>query len=116
MNHTSSGQVTPYIELRPNREGRQRAFIAGTRVRVQDVYALSEIQGKSPDEVVRALPHLTLAQVHAALCHYFDHREAILQEMREDEEFVRQLRSLTGPGPMEQRLKVAEEARDSVSP
>ncbi|MBI1901692.1 MAG: DUF433 domain-containing protein [Planctomycetia bacterium] len=99
-----SQTVATHIELRANREGRPRAFIAGTRVRVQDVYALSEIQGKTPGEIVRELPHLTLAQVHAALSYYFDHREAIVQEMREDDEFVRRFRALTGPGPLEQRL------------
>ena len=100
-----SRTVATHIELCTNREGRPRACIAGTRVRVQDVYALSEIQGKTPDEIVRELPHLTLAQVHAALSYYFDHREAIVQEMREDDEFVRRFRTLTGPGPLEQRLK-----------
>jgi len=37
--------------------------IEGTRVRVQDICAFSEIDGKSPDEIVQALPHISLAQV-----------------------------------------------------
>jgi uncharacterized protein (DUF433 family) len=93
-----------HVEIRPNRENKPRAFVVGTRIRVQDVYALAEIQGKTPDEIVQSLPSLTLAQVYAALAYCFDHREAIVQEMREDEEFARQLRALTGPGPLEQRL------------
>ncbi|HEX5103886.1 MAG TPA: hypothetical protein VFV87_08760, partial [Pirellulaceae bacterium] len=48
-------QILNQIELRPNREGRLRAYIGGTRVRVQDVYALAELQQKSPDEIVIAL-------------------------------------------------------------
>lgn len=99
--------LATHIEQQPNHTGQPRAYIAGTRVRVQDVYALAEIQGKSADEIVRALPHLTLAQVHAALSYYFDHREAILQEMREDDEFARQLRALNGAGPWEQRREAA---------
>ena len=39
-----------HVEFRPNRQGQHRAYIAGTRVRVQDVYVDSEIHGKSPDE------------------------------------------------------------------
>jgi uncharacterized protein (DUF433 family) len=78
-----------HIELRPNREGRERAYIAGTRVRVQ------------------ALPDLTLGQVHAALGYYFDHRDAILAEVKEDDDFARHFRSLSGPGPLEQRLNEA---------
>jgi uncharacterized protein (DUF433 family) len=84
--------VAPHIEIRRNRDGQPRAFIAGTRVRVQDIYALAEVQGKSPDDIVHALPHLTLAQVHAALAYYLDHRENILREMREDGEYVRRQR------------------------
>ena len=50
------------IELRPNRSGQPRAYVTGTRVRVQDIYGLSQLQGKTPDEIVAALPHITLAQ------------------------------------------------------
>jgi uncharacterized protein (DUF433 family) len=107
--------VTTHIELRPNREGQPRAFIAGTRVRVQDIYALAEIQGKQPGEIVQALPHLTMAQVHAALSYYFDHREAILQEMRDDKEFVERLRAAAGPGVLEQRLSAAGQRGAPVS-
>ncbi len=97
-------EVATHIEVRKNRAGQDRAYIAGTRTRVQDVYALAEMQGLTPDQIVEQLPHLTLGQVHAALSYYFDHREQILNEVREDEEFVRLMRAQTGPGPLEQRL------------
>src|SRR4029079_4779323 len=92
------------IELSPNRSGQPRAYIAGTRVRVQDVYALSELQGKTPDEIVAALPHLTLYQVHSALAHYFQHRDEILQEIREDDDFVAAMQAKLGPGPLASKL------------
>ena len=97
--------VQTHIELRKNREGADRAFIVGTRTRVQDVYALAEIHGKTPDEIVQALPHLTLAQVHGALAYYFDHRAEILREMREDGEFAAQLEAALSPGPLHNRIK-----------
>ena len=93
-----------HIEFRKNRAGQDRAFIAGTRVRVQDIYVDSEVSGKSPEEIVAALPHLTLAQVHAALAYYFDHREEILDELRQDEQFVAVMKERTGPGPLETKL------------
>jgi len=108
-------EVATHIELRKNRAGQDRAYIAGTRVRVQDVYALAEIQGLSPEQIVEQMPHLTLGQVHAALSYYFDHREQIVHEMREDEEFVRVLRARTGPGPLEQYL-TGEAPSDAISP
>jgi uncharacterized protein (DUF433 family) len=89
--------VATHIELRPNRDGQPRAFIAGTRVRVQDIYAQAEIHGRTPEEIVEGLPHLTLGQVHAALSYLHDHREEILREMREDKAFVEQLRANAGP-------------------
>jgi uncharacterized protein (DUF433 family) len=92
------------IELRPNRSGQQRAFIAGTRVRVQDIYAMAEVHGKSPDEIVEALPDLSLAQVHGALAYYFDHRDAILEELREDRETAARLRQTLGEGPLAAKL------------
>ncbi|MGE0756764.1 MAG: DUF433 domain-containing protein [Pirellulaceae bacterium] len=88
MNRT----VATHIELRQNREGKPRAFIAGTRVRVQDIYAQAEVQGHTPEEIVDGLPHLTLGQVHAALSYLYDHREQILNELREDEAFVAEIR------------------------
>jgi len=112
---THSDNPATHIELRTNRDGRPRAFIAGTRVRVQDIYVLAEIQGKQPGEIVQALPHLTLAQVHAALSYYFDHRDAILQEIREDQEFVRQLRDAAGRSLLEQCLSAAGQSGASVS-
>ncbi|MEX2140082.1 MAG: DUF433 domain-containing protein [Pirellulales bacterium] len=103
-----------HIELRANRSGQPRAYIAGTRVRVQDVYAMAELRGQSPDEIVRSLPHLSLAQVYAALAYYFGHRDAILNEVRQDEEFVRHFRAMSGPGPLEVKLKSANGDGDSV--
>ena len=96
-----------HIEFRKNRAGQDRAFIAGTRVRVQDIYVDSEVLGKSPEEIVAALPHLTLAQVHAALAYYFDHRQEILDELRQDEQFVAAMKERTGPGPLETKLRDA---------
>jgi len=101
-------EVATHIEIRQNRAGQDRAFIAGTRIRVQDIYAMSEVHGHSPDQIVAELPHLTLGQVHAALAYYFDHRDQILQELREDDEFVEIMRRQTGPGPLALRFEPSE--------
>jgi uncharacterized protein (DUF433 family) len=96
------------IELGPNRAGRLRAYIAGTRVRVQDIYGYAELQGKTPDEIAVALPHLSLHQIHAALAYYFQHREAILQEIREDDDFAAAVRAKLAPGPLESKLTTVD--------
>jgi uncharacterized protein (DUF433 family) len=103
MGHT----LIQHIEIRKNRDGQDRAYIAGTRVRVQDIYVDSEVLGRSPEEIVASMPHLSLAQVHAALAYYFDHRDEVLAELRQDEEFVAAMKARTGPGPLETRLRGA---------
>lgn len=40
------------------------------------------------DEILTNFPHLTMAGVYAALAYFWDHREAILQDMADDEAFV----------------------------
>jgi uncharacterized protein (DUF433 family) len=95
-----STQIATHIELRKNRDGQDRAFLAGTRVRVQDVYVLAEIQGLDADQIVQQLPHLTLGQVHAALSYFFDHREQVLEEIRQDEALVKLMRVHLKPQPL----------------
>ena len=106
--------IATHIEIRPNRAGHDLAFIHGTRVRVQDVAMLAEVQGRTPDQIIDAFPHLTLAQVHAALSYYFDHRSEIQDDLREDEEFAEQLRKLRGPGVLERRLKSTTGCQDDA--
>ncbi len=67
--------------------------IAGHRIRVQDIYVCHELKGLSPDEILQTYPTITLADVHAAMTYYWDHREEIDRQMKEDEEFVVSLRA-----------------------
>jgi len=103
-----------YVETRKDRRGEDRAYIAGTRVRVRDIYGYAEIHGRSPEEIVAALPHLTLAQVHAALSYYFENRQVILDEIRRDDGFVALIRAKLGPGPLEQKLS-GSDAPNAIS-
>jgi uncharacterized protein (DUF433 family) len=70
-----------------------RARVAGTRIRVQDIYEWHELQGKSPDEIVIAFSQLTMADVYAALAYFWDNRELILDQLRRQEETIEELRS-----------------------
>lgn len=106
--------ATGHIEIRSNRAGLPRAYVAGTRVRVQDIYVHSEVHGQTADEIVDGFPHLTLAQVHAALAYYFDHREEIQEEIREDREFAARMKAQAGPGPLEKKLVDLQAGDDSL--
>jgi uncharacterized protein (DUF433 family) len=90
--------------------------IAGHRIRVQDVFVLHELKGMTPDAIVQAFPGITLADVHAALTYYWDHREIIERQMKEDEEFVAALRAQSGPGLIERILGRETSNRASLPP
>jgi uncharacterized protein (DUF433 family) len=70
-----------------------RACIAGHRIRVMDVAVLHEKRGLSAEEIVHQYPSITLADVHAALAYFLDHRQEIEDEFRQDEEAARKLLS-----------------------
>ena len=92
-----------------------KPVIAGTRIRVWDVYVHHERLGKSPDEIVRAYPHITLADVHAALAYYWDHKDQIDQQMRDADEFVAQLQDSNEVSPLAQKLAATESGSDKTS-
>ena len=84
-------EPTKHIEITPGTcSGHPR--IAGTRIRVQNVALWTE-QGQSPDEIVAAYPQLSLANVHAALAFYHDHREEMDRLIQADAEFEAELKS-----------------------
>ncbi len=80
--------------------------IAGSRVRVKDVVIWHVHQGMAPAKIVSDFPHLTLADVHAALAYYHDHREVMNAEITADRAWYEEQRE-TQPS----RLKEAFKAR-----
>jgi uncharacterized protein (DUF433 family) len=70
----------------------KRPVVVGTDIKVSQIARELEHQGMTPDEIVEAHPHLTLAAVHAALAYYYDHQDAIRGEWRESRELIAELR------------------------
>ncbi len=106
--------TTQHIESDPAKCG-GKPCIAGTRIRVWDIYVASELRGESPDEIIAQYPLLSLAQVHAALAYYWDNRAAIDLQMKESDELVEQLKKASGPGPLARKLSGKRAGDDSVS-
>ena len=64
------------------------------RVRVAMIVMDYLAYGWSPDEIHRQHPHLTLAEVHAAMGYYYDHQHAIDAEIAAElEEVDRELQN-----------------------
>lgn len=67
----------PHIDLTP--EG--VPFVAGTTIKVVEI-ALDRIAHNwDADEIQRQHPHLSLAQIHAALTYYHDHQTVMDQDI-----------------------------------
>jgi uncharacterized protein (DUF433 family) len=78
--------------------------IAGHRIRVMDVVVCHEQQGMSPDEILAFYPDVTLADVHAALAYYFDHRDEIHRDIEDERQFVDEVRQST-PSLLREKLQ-----------
>lgn len=85
----------PYITMDKEIRGGE-PVIAGTGIRVLDIAIRYEVMGMSPEDVVIALPHLNLSQVHDALSYYYEHKNRIDKTWKDairNAEALRKLRS-----------------------
>ena len=87
----NKGVLDHHLDMTPGVAG-GKPRIAGSRITVQDVAIWHEFMGQSADEIC-AERNLTLADVHAALAYYFDHREEIDSTIKADEDFVAEHRA-----------------------
>jgi uncharacterized protein (DUF433 family) len=78
--------------------------IAGTRIRVEDIYVWHVLQGQSPEEIVAGFPQLTLADVYAAMAYYYDHREELEREWAEGDAFIEEMKRRE-PSRLRERMK-----------
>ena len=76
--------------------------IAGRRISVEHIAIWHDHLGKTVDEIC-AEYDLSLAEVHAALAYYYDHRTEINQHIKETDAFVKALRA-SSPSILAQRL------------
>lgn len=78
-------------------------MIAGTGIRVLDVAVRYEVMRMTPEEIMVALPHLTLPQIHAALSYYSAHKAELDKEWKASLKKIERLRK-DHPSMLEQKL------------
>jgi uncharacterized protein (DUF433 family) len=88
--------AVPHIEVDSDHCG-GKPCVAGTRIRVWDVHVWHDLEGRRPEEIAAAFPQLTLADVHAALAYYLDHRSEIEEQMVDSKRRVADLEAAQGP-------------------
>ncbi len=87
--------------------------IDGHRIKVSHIAVMYERLGMSPDEIVTELPTITLAQVHAALSYYYDHKQEIDADIEEGKRFVEELKAKSPPSKLQTLLDEARKANGS---
>ena len=93
-----------------------QARIAGTRIKVKHVYTWVERMGMTPAQVVADYPHLSMAQVHAALTYYWSHPDEIHQDIENEEKIVAELKAQAGSSKIQERLADLDAADDPLPP
>ena len=87
-----------------------RPRIAGRRITVQDIAVWHEKLSQSADQIASDYG-LSLAEIHAALTYYFDHREEIDRQLEDEELFVNSMR--TGHDSLLERKLEARRSENS---
>lgn len=90
--------------------------IAGTRIQVKYLAVMHYRQKMSPEEIISELPHLTLADIHAALAYYHDHREAINAEIAADRVWYDEMKARSPSRLQDRRRRTANGPDDLVPP
>src|SRR5438105_819716 len=93
------------------RDDRGVAWIDDTNVKILEVVLDHLAYGWSAEAIHEQHPHLSLAQIHAALGFYYDHAAEFDAEIERQAQRVDQMRAATGVSPLQTRLRALRAAR-----
>jgi len=82
-----------------------RAWIDKTNVKAIEVVLDHLAYGWSPEEMHYQHPHLSLAQIHAALAYYFDHQPEFDAQVEAGLRRAERLATESNDSPLRQRLR-----------
>jgi uncharacterized protein (DUF433 family) len=81
------------------------AWIEGTSTKVIEVAMDRRAYGWGAEEIRRQHPNLSLAQIHAALSHYYDNEAAMNSEIESVRRDIEVRRGLAGASPFAERME-----------
>lgn len=96
-----STKVVNHIHL----DDRGVAWIDDTNTKVIEVVLDKLAYGFSPEEIHFQHPHLSLAQIHAALSFYYDHQAELDAEIDRQEKEVEEMAAKAGESPFRKRMR-----------
>ncbi|HVR37413.1 MAG TPA: DUF433 domain-containing protein [Methylomirabilota bacterium] len=91
--------ITPHIRL--DDEG--RSWVDDTNVKVIEIVLDHLAYGWSAETIQENHPHLSLAQVYAALAWYYDHQQEMDAEIERQGDRLEALRAATPSSPLARR-------------
>ena len=89
-------------------------WITGANTKVVEVVLDKMAHGSSAEEMHLQYPHLSLAQIHAALSYYYEHQEELDTQISRDWNEVKELAAAQPDSPLRQRLRALKRERSSV--
>jgi len=69
------------------------AWIAGANTKVVEVVLDKMAYGWSPEEMHSQHPHLSMAQIHAALSYYYEHKSEVDADIERRDRYAQELRA-----------------------
>ncbi len=97
--------MTAVIESYIVIDERKVAWIDGTKVKVIEIALDKLAHGSSPEELHFQYPHLSMAQIHAALAYYYDHQEELENEILRRLREVNELSARQADSQLQQKLR-----------
>jgi uncharacterized protein (DUF433 family) len=81
------------------------AWIDDSNVKVIEIVLDKLAHGSNPEEMHLQYPHLSVAQIYAALTYYHDHKAELDSQIARDREEIAALRSAAGETPGRKKLR-----------
>jgi uncharacterized protein (DUF433 family) len=89
-------------------------WIKGANTKVVEVVLDKIAYGWSPEEMHRQHPHLSMAQLHAALSYYYEHQEEVDADIERRTRYVEEMRAQQPDSSLRQRLRALKRERSSL--
>ncbi len=86
-------------------------IVAGTTMKVVELVTAQRAHGWSPEELCFQFPHLSMADIHAALTYYWDHESEIDEDIESRTRLADESRRQSASSPLAQRLAAMKHRR-----
>ena len=80
------------------------AWVDDTRVKVVEVVLSKQAYDLTPEELHEQYPHLSLAQIHAALAYYYDHQDELDADIVRRAKVAEEIQAQTEDRALQARL------------